>query len=97
MFKKDRLVFDQNNKMYGIYANIENRIEEEQINKSSFSKEIIFWIVIIALGIIVLVESYILIKKMCFQSRNKRPNELKDEYDYNNPLNNTDNKNSLNY
>ena len=68
MFKKDRLVFDQNNKMYGIYANIEKEIEEEQINKSSFNKEIIFWIVIIALGIIVLVESYILIKKMCVQS-----------------------------
>ena len=97
VFKKYRLVFDQNNKMYGIYANIEKGIEEEQIDKSSFSKEIIFWIVIIALGIIVLVESYILIKKMCFQSRNKRPNELKDEYDYNNPLNSTDNKNSLNY
>ena len=97
VFKKYRLVFDQNNKMYGIYANIEKGIEEEQIDKSSFSKEIIFWIVIIALGIIVLVESYILIKKMCFQSRNKRPNELKEEYDYNNPLNSTDNKNSLNY
>jgi len=68
VFKKDRLVFDQNNKMYGIYANIEKEIEEEQINKSSFNKEIIFWIVIIALGIIVLVESYILIKKMCVQS-----------------------------
>ena len=97
LFKKYRLVFDQDNKMYGIYSNIEKGIEEEQINKSSFSKEIIFWIVIIILGIIVLVESYFLIKKMFFQSRNKRPNELKDEYDYNNPLNSTDNKNSVNY
>jgi hypothetical protein len=97
LFKKYRLVFDQNNKMYGIYRNIIKGNEEEQMKKSSFSKEIIFWTVIIFLGIIVLVESYVLIKKKCNQSRNKRPNELKDEYDYNNPLNTTDNKNSLNY
>ena len=97
LFKKYRLVFDQNNKLYGIYSNIKKEIEEDQTNKSSFNKEIIFWIVIIILGIIVFVESYFLIKKMCLQSRNKRPNELKDEYDYNNPLNNTENKNSLNY
>lgn len=98
LFKKYRLVFDQNNKMYGIYSNILKGIEEEEENKSSFNKEIIFWIVIISLGIIVFVESYCLIKKKCLlQSRNKRPNELKDEYDYNNPLNSGENKNSLNY
>ena len=97
LFKKYRLVFDQNNKMYGIYSNLQKGIEEEQENKSSFNKEIIFWIVIISLGIIVFVESYCLIKKKCLQSRNKRPNELKDEYDYNNPLNSGENKNSLNY
>ena len=90
LFKKYRLVFDQNNKMYGIYNNIEKGIEEEQINKSTFNKEIIFWIIIIIFGIIVLFESYLLIQKIRFQPRNKRPNELKDEYDYSNPLNNTE-------
>lgn len=97
LFKKYRLVFDQNNKMYGIYSNIEKGKEEDEINKRSFNKTIIFWIVISVLGIIVLIESIFLVKKICFQPRNKRPNELKEEYDYNNPLNNTENKNSLNY
>jgi flagellar basal body-associated protein FliL len=93
LFKKYRLVFDQNNKMYGIYENIKNA---ENVNKKSFKKSfsiiIVLVIIIAVLGIISIVEGYLLISKKCYQQRNKRANELNDEYEYklNNDKNNDD-------
>ena len=90
LFKKYRLIFDQSNKMYGIYNNIINNEDNSKIENKMFNKITIFLMAIIILGIIVIIESYYLIKKICNQSRNKRANELKDEYDYNCQLNNNE-------
>ena len=93
LFKKYRLIFDQYNKMYGIYYNIENKIE---IKENNFNIIIIYWIIIIILILCLLIESYFLIKKLIIQKRSKRANELKDEYDYNSPINSSVNKNDIN-
>ena len=96
LFKKYRVIFDQNRKMYGIYKNIDIQNEEDS-NKgnNSINKMTIFLIIIILLGIIVIVQGFFLIKNIFIQSnRNKRANELKDEYDYDAQLNNKNESNS---
>ena len=94
LFKKYMLVFDQKNKMYGIYDNIEKNIEVKNIK--SFNKIIILWIIIIIFGFIAILESFFLIKKIFRHPRNKRANELNDEFDYNAQLNNVGDNNFIN-
>ena len=42
------------------------------------------------------IEGIFIIRKCLVKPRNKRPNELKDEYDYDNYLNNDKDKNIIN-
>ena len=99
LFKKYRVIFDQNRKMYGIYRNIniQNHEDSKKENKT-IDKLTIFLIITILLGVVVIVESFYLIKNIFIQSnRNKRANELTDEYDYDAHLNNKETiKNAIN-
>ena len=95
-FKKYRFIFDQNRKMYGIYNNLEKvNDEKEQNNNEGFNKLTLFLVIIIILSVCLVIESIILIKKLIIK-RNKRANELKDEYDYNASLNHEENKANIN-
>ena len=101
VFKKYTIIFDQDKKMYGIYNNSNNididiKNEDENINDNKRNNNYILWIIIIILGLFVIIESFILIKKLIIKPRNKRANELKDEYDYETNLNNDENKNIIN-
>ena len=101
IFKKYRIVFDQDKKMYGIYNFHQKENKNENKNNLNDSnshndKYIIFYIIIFILALFVIIESIILIKKCLVKPRNKRPNELKDEYDYENYLNNDKDKNIIN-
>ena len=97
VFKKYRIVFDQDKKMYGIYNytknldDIQKEKESNYDNKENNTKNFIFWIIITILGIIVIVEGFFLIKNIFMKPRNKRANELKDDYDYNSYLNKDNN------
>jgi hypothetical protein len=92
LFKKYRVIFDQNRKMFGIYRNINIQNQEDsKKEKKSIDKVTIFFIITILLGVIVIVESFYLIKNIFIQSnRNKKANELADEYDYDAHLNNNE-------
>jgi len=103
IFKKYRIVFDQDKKIYGIY----NFYKKENMNENTNSNNsndknsnnnrfIIFYIIIIILALFVVIESIFLIRKYLVNPRNKRPNELKDEYDYDIYSNNDKEKNIIN-
>ena len=89
VFKKYRIVFDQDKKMYGIYnytnyinysnENINNEKKKKKKNNNNY---IIYIIILIILIIIIIFESFLLIRKIFFKQRNKRANELKEDYDY---------------
>jgi hypothetical protein len=103
IFKKYRIVFDQDKKIYGIYKfyQKENKKENDNTNNpndnnSNNNKFIIFYVIIIILSLFVIIESIFIIRKCLVKPRNKRPNELKDEYDYDNYLNNDKDKNIIN-
>ena len=100
IFKKYRIVFDQDKKMYGIYKYYqkENKNENKIINNpndndSNNNRFIIFYVIIFILSLFVIIESIFIIRKYL---GNKRPNELKDENDYDNYLNNDKEKNIIN-
>lgn len=103
IFKKYRIVFDQDKKIYGIY----NFYKKENMNENTNSNNsndknsnnnrfIIFYIIIIILVLFLIIESIFLIIKCLVKPRNKRPNELKDEYDYDMYLNNDKEKKIIN-
>jgi hypothetical protein len=103
IFKKYRIVFDQDKKIYSIYNyhQKENKKENDNTNNpndnnSNNNKFIIFYTIIIILSLFVILESIFIIRKCLVKPRNKRPNELKDEYDYDNYLNNDKDKNIIN-
>ena len=100
IFKKYRIVFDQDKKIYGIYKYYqkENKNENKIINNpndndSNNNRFIIFYVIIFILSLFVIIESIFIIRKYL---GNKRPNELKDENDYDNYLNNDKEKNIIN-
>ena len=93
VFQKYRIIFDQDKKMYGIYnyINYMNNLNKdiynennEQINKSKKINNTltIYIILLVILGFVISIESYLLIKKIFNKPRNKRANELKDDYEY---------------
>ena len=90
IFKKYRIVFDKDKKKYGIYKYYqkENKNENKIINNpndndSNNNRFIIFYVIIFILSLFVIIESIFIIRKYL---GNKRPNELKDENDYDNLL-----------
>ena len=96
VFKKYRIIFDQDKKMYGIYNYINyinNHNEDiynekkEQSKKSKNNTLTIFILLLVILISVISIESYLLLKKMLNKPRNKRANELKDDYEYDNYLN----------
>jgi len=98
IFKKNRIVFDQDKKMYGIYKYYQKENNNENIiinnpndNNSNNSKFIIFYVIIFISLLFVIIESIFIIRKYL---GNKRPNELKDENDYD--MNNDKEKNIIN-
>ena len=105
IFKKYRIVFDQDKKIYSIYnchqkenknENTNTNTNSDNDNNSHNNKFLIFYVIIIILALFLIIESIFLIKKCLVKPRNKRPNELKDEYDYENYLNNDRGKDIIN-
>ena len=92
VFKKYRIVFDQDKKLYGIYNNtyyinysneeIKNGKNVQHNSNINNNNLIIYIIILIIFGIMIIIETYLLIKKKCDRPRNKRANELIDDYIY---------------
>ena len=80
LFKKYPTIFDQDKKIFGFYKEKgEYNIEENDTNGGGLS---LAWIMVIILAICLIVLGFAFVKVLPYIKRNKRANELDDEYDY---------------
>ena len=78
--KRNKLVFDMNRRILGIYdLNITNNNNEE---KETNKKKIIFIVIICVAGVIIIALVIFILYKFVWKKRNKKPYELNDDYEY---------------
>ena len=78
--KRNKLVFDMDRKILGIYdLNITNNNNEE---KETNKKKIIFIVIICVAGVIIIALVIFILYKFVWKKRNKKPYELNDDYEY---------------
>ena len=94
-FTKYQMIFDQDKKTIGHYCYIKDNNDDENNDNDNINK--INWILLGIIGVLVLVIIFFGIWMVNYykNSRKKRINEIKDEFDYTQENENNDNKKSL--